>query len=160
MLHRMMPASFQNLVKSDQVRMNIGIRMIDRITHPRLRRQVHYDLRFLLFKQFAKRFPIRNIAPHKIEGSTVLPSTGFLQDPQPLLLEGDIVIIIHLIDAADLSTCFQQPFGQVKSDKARSPCDQICFLWINPVLVHVIFTPASCLALYLPASFALHESAP
>ena len=125
--------------------------MIDRITYPRLRRQVHHDLRFLLFKQLAQHFPIRNVAPHKIEGSTVLPSTGFLRDPQPLLLERDIVIIIHLIDATDLSTCFQQPFGQVKSDKARSSCNQICFLWVNPILIHVLFTPAPCASFAFPS---------
>ena len=48
MLHTVMAAAFEDVPEAHQVRLYVSSRVLDRVTHPRLSREVNYLLRLVL----------------------------------------------------------------------------------------------------------------
>ena len=68
MLHGKMTAGLQDIVKSNEIALDINVRMIDAVTHASLRRQVHHDIKLILLKQSIDRPLIRDIPLNKLIG--------------------------------------------------------------------------------------------
>ena len=51
MLHRMVPAGFQNVVESDNVAFNICVRIFNAIAHACLCRKVHHNIKTVSLKK-------------------------------------------------------------------------------------------------------------
>ena len=116
MLHRTMPACLQNVVKADDIGLDISIRIGDGIANTRLGRQVHHHLRMEFFKNIRNQNFICQIPLDKLE-------TGILgQFCQTILFQSNIVVIIDTVQAnnTDIFNGFKQPLGQIGADKAGS----------------------------------------
>ena len=62
-----MPAALQNIIETDDIALNIRVRVRNGIAHARLRRQIYHQLRLFLRKQIAHSIRIRNICLFKSE---------------------------------------------------------------------------------------------
>lgn len=60
-------ATFQHIYKALQIGINIGMRIIDRMTHAGLGRQMHHIFEPVLSKQLRDRGPIGELKPHEAE---------------------------------------------------------------------------------------------
>ena len=60
MLHRMMPAGFQNVVEPDQIALNVDIRMINAVAHTGLCGQVHNHSRGVSAEDILNQRFVRN----------------------------------------------------------------------------------------------------
>ena len=108
MLHRTpslllgMPASLQNIIKTNHITFDIRVRILYGITHSSLGRQIHYNVRTIRGKEFRYHSFIRNTAPNKLK--TFL----LLQNDKPLLLQTHIIIAIHVIQSSHAAAFPQQ----------------------------------------------------
>lgn len=48
MLHRVVAASLENVEEADEVALQVGARVLDRVTHARLGGEVHHDVEAVL----------------------------------------------------------------------------------------------------------------
>ena len=62
MFHRMMAAGFQNVVETDEVRFDIGVRVGDGVAHAGLCGKVDHDLRLVLLEDSVNARLVRQIA--------------------------------------------------------------------------------------------------
>ena len=63
MLHRIMPAGFQDVEEADQIGFDIDLRMVDGIAHPRLGGEVHNHRRPVFGEDPVHKRLIRQIPP-------------------------------------------------------------------------------------------------
>ena len=61
MVHRIAPARFEDIEKTDDVALDVDIRVFQRIPHSRLRCQVDGDVRSVIRERFQQAFFIRQI---------------------------------------------------------------------------------------------------
>ena len=83
MFHRRfgMPAGFQNIIETNQVTLNVCIRIGDGISYARLRCEVYNDRRLVIRKEAIDYSAVRQISLDKMIGTAALGS-GFLQFPK------------------------------------------------------------------------------
>src|SRR3989344_2243794 len=93
MLHTPVPATFEDITKSYQVGVNVSFRMGDRIAHPRLRGEMHHAIEFLRVKKSGHRLTVNDIQLLKMEVGVAGRAL------ETRLLQPDIVIVAHIIDA-------------------------------------------------------------
>ncbi len=110
-----MPATFQNMKKSDEVAFNIDVRVCETVADPRLRRKMEHPLKPLALKESVDGAPIGEIGFDKSEGrfSFELREAAFFQL--------DIIIIVQIIETDHLMTLPQKPLREVKPDKSGRP---------------------------------------
>jgi len=95
-LHRVRPARLQQVVKADDIGLDIGVRMVDAVPYPRLGGQVDHHVKGIRPKQRLERLLVRKGAlyehvPHRGGG-------GRLADLlQPPLLQAHVVVIVHVV---------------------------------------------------------------
>ena len=126
MLHSCLPiiirmtAGFQNMIESDQVGLNISIRVRNRITDSRLSRQIYYNLRLVFGKNLLHQLPVRNRTLKKYPCAFRMGSCQGLNLFQPVFFYRDIIIVIHVVDANNLHrrSCTQKFQHQIGADKS------------------------------------------
>ena len=99
MLHRIVPAGFQDVVEAYHIALDVGIRILDGIPHPRLGGQVHHNVEVVLLKKLVHQGLIGNIPPEK--GIHDALRNGLFDGPEPILLERRIVVIVHVVQPHD-----------------------------------------------------------
>ena len=114
MLHWPVATGLEDMIEAYQVALDISIRIGDAITHTSLGSQVHHHLRLVFLKDAIDCCLVGNIASD--EGPAVT------QHFQTMLLEGHIVVVVHIINTDDggILHVLQQSLYQVRADKARS----------------------------------------
>ena len=134
MLHALPPAvigvaaGLKDVVKADEVGLDIYVRMVDRIAHARLRGEVHHDVRLVLGKERVQNRLFRHVAAHEAEAAArpgPLRSQR-LKPREAILLEGDLIVVVHAVDAdhVDGIVLAQKGLRQKAADKARRAGDQ------------------------------------
>src|SRR6266704_1064684 len=118
----MMPASLQHVEEAFEVGIGVGMRMIDRMTHTGLRREVDDRRKPVFSEQLIDRRTIRQIDLHETEARISA------QHLQPRLLQSRVIVSAEIIQADDAAAFGQQLTGDVKADKARRTCDQNCLI--------------------------------
>ena len=114
----MMPAPLKDVHKSLQVRINISMWIFQRIAHTGLRRQMNNMIRLFSGEQSFHYSAVSNIPLD--EGKFSFGQKTI----QTRLLQGHIIIIIHIVDTDDRITTRQQSFCTMHPDKSRSACYQ------------------------------------
>ena len=104
---------------ADQISLDIGKGMIERIAHPRLRCEVN-RAPDRAFPQFGgDLLVIRDIEAHELE-------IGMVDElRETRLLEADVVVIVEIVDADDGIAAAQKPLGKVKADETGGACHEI-----------------------------------
>ena len=107
------PASLQNVGKTDQVRIHVGMRVSKRIPHAGLRSEVDHDGKPMPRKQFRNRNAIRQVQSLELKALVVA------ENIEPRGLQLRIVIRIQVVDPYDAVTGLKQSLRHVESDEAR-----------------------------------------
>ena len=141
MLHRMMAAGFQNVVETDEVRFDIGVRVGDGVAHTGLGGEVDHDLWLVLLEGSVNERLVCQIALD--EGEVRIGG----QFAQAVFLQSDVIVIIYAVQANDL--CIrnipQQALGQVRADETGCAGDEYGFAFQINVLLQHTSTPQSFL---------------
>ena len=62
MLHAMMPTPFENIGESDEIRFDVGVRVLDRVAYACLGGQIHHQRRVMIVEEFCNCLAIGNIS--------------------------------------------------------------------------------------------------
>ena len=108
------PAPFDDVKKSDDVALHVGVRIVDGVAHSRLRAQVHHALKFVAVKQGLHCLTVRKIHLDEFEAWITL------QNLQTRLLQRRVVVCVEIVEPDDLITPIEQQPRGVKTDKSRS----------------------------------------
>ena len=119
-----MPATFQHIDETLEIGVDIGMRMVDRIAHASLRREMNHRWQSGVWRTGVPLTPrsARSICSNAKPGSSP-------QDVQARPLQRRIVITVEVVEADHSAAFGQQPAGDVEADETRSPGDQY---WPDP----------------------------
>ena len=109
-----MTAGFQNVIEANHVALDIGIRVGDGVAHTSLGTQIDHNVWVILLKNAVDKCLIRKVT---LDKCIVLE---LLKLCQTSLLDTNIIIIVHVVQANDLSIRLsgQDTFCQVGTDEA------------------------------------------
>lgn len=111
-------ATLENVAESDEIRIDVHRRILDRIAHPRLRRHVHDCVEMLIREKRGQSLSVRHIEFLETE-SFVRAQAG-----KAPFLEADIIVVAEVIDPDDLIAAFEQPQGKGPADEAGNAGDE------------------------------------
>ena len=111
---------FQHVDMPRQVGADIGVRVDQRITHPRLRAQMDDRFDHLIGQRVLHRIHIGKIL--LVEGEQL--AMGGVQPFQPRALQGHGIIVVHIVDADHGMALRHQPVGNRHADKSGRAGDQ------------------------------------
>ena len=116
-------AGFQNIVETDQVALDVDVRMIDRVADAGLCGQINYDGRLVYCKYFVDKGLVGDTAFNKdvLDGRV-----DRVDHAKAVLLELRIIVIVHVVEADHGAACefAAQAHNQVCADKAGGAGDQ------------------------------------
>ncbi len=114
----MVAAAFQHVQRAGQVAVGVGVRILDRVAHARLRREVHDAPDAPIREQRIHRLAVREVDP--LEPELFLRP----QPREPRLLERRVVVRIEVVEADHLVAAREQLPGHVVADEARRAGDE------------------------------------
>ena len=100
MLHRIMAAGFQNVVETDHIAFDVGIRVGYGVTHTSLRTKVDYNVRMVLLKDAIDEGFVCKVSFYK---GIVLK---FLKFSKTSFFDADIIVVVHVVQTNDPSIRF------------------------------------------------------
>ena len=118
MPNRTLPTGLKQAQKARDIGMNIGLGVVQRITHPGLGREMDHNIG-----------PLR---PAKARDTLLVGDIPLLKDkpltgrepPQPILFQRNGIIIVEVIQPNNGSAPLQQTARHMKPDKTRHARDQ------------------------------------
>ena len=127
-----MAAGFKDVVEADEVGLYVHIGVIDRVAHTGLSRKVDDDIGLILGKDAVNDGLISHVAAD--EGKAAAGAFTLLREGTELfkavLLEGDLVIIVHAVDADNMGAfALQQRLAQKAADEPGSASDKDGFIY-------------------------------
>ena len=132
-------AGFQNIVETDQVALDVDVRMIDRIADAGLCGQINYDGGLVYCKYFVDKGLIGDTSFNKdVPDGRV----DRVDHAKAVLLELRIVVIVHIVEADHSAACelAAQAHNQVCTDEAGGAGDQDSFaVQIDGSFAHCLF---------------------
>ena len=116
------PAGFQNAEKADDIRLDIGFRMVDGIPDACLGCKVDDQLRMVLCKESRECFRVCDVCFDECKAVVLQPA-------EPRFLQGRVIVIVQIVDAddPDLRFLLHQTVRQSSADKASSAGNQYGF---------------------------------
>ena len=113
MIYRVMTTRFQDMIEANQVRLYIRIRILNRIPHASLRRQIDHHIEMVLLKELVNQPLICQITFHKLILNPCRLS--LLNHTQAIVLQRRVIIIIQIIQTYNNTFLhlFKQPQHQV-----------------------------------------------
>ena len=118
MRHLVVTAAFEDVHEADDVGVDVGVRILQRIAHAGLRGQMHHAVELLACKQLFHAGAVGHVELDEAE--------AFLRREarQTRLLESWIVVIVEIVETDDFVAARQQNLRYVAADEARSARDQ------------------------------------
>ena len=118
MLAAIVPAAFENVSEADQVRIDIGVRIDQRVAHAGLRREMHDMGEPMLGKQGRHAGAVGEIEPDEAEAGKLC------EFGEPRVFQRRIVIGVEIVDADDGAAAFQQTPADVIADETGGAGDK------------------------------------
>ncbi len=112
MLHLVVSAPFQNIQKSDNIGINVGLGIFNGITNASLSSQIDNMSELLRLEEIAHGLIILKIDVHMLE------QRAFLQNGKTCLFEVDVVIVVEVVESHDFMPFRNQAAGQMKTNEA------------------------------------------
>jgi hypothetical protein len=106
------PAALQDVQEGDDVRVDVGVGVGQRVAHPRLRGQVDHAV---------EPSPAEQLGDGGALGEVQLAEAEARVPPQlrqPRLLEGDVVVVVEAVDPDEVVAARQQAPADMKADEA------------------------------------------
>ena len=95
-------ATFKHVHEAHNIGINVGRRVLDRVAHTGLGRQMYDSFELAGDEELAHRLAVDDIEFLELE------SRPGAQPFEPRLLEPDVVIVVQIVDADDLVTAVEQ----------------------------------------------------
>ena len=112
-------AGFQDVVETDEVGFDVHVRIGNGVAHAGLGCQVHYDVRVPGAENIFNAGLVCNISTDEMVFASFRQSCRFFQFLQAVFLQGDVVVVVHVVYADDADAGNgKEPLHQVRSDKA------------------------------------------
>jgi len=118
MFHSIVTAALQNIQGAYQIRIRIGMRVLQGVAHARLCGEMHHTLWPMLLKRPCDGGAILQV------GEDVGVAGVLLKAGETGTLEGDIIIVVEVIYADHLVTALEQTQGEGGANKASRTGDQ------------------------------------
>jgi hypothetical protein len=96
MLHRIMTASFQNVIEANHVALDVGIRVGDGVANASLGTQIDHNIRVILLKNTVDKCLVRKIP---LDKGIVFELLKFCKTR---FLDANVIIIVHIVQADHL----------------------------------------------------------
>src|SRR5712692_7627651 len=112
MLDPVVATALQDVLKSEDVGVDVGIGIFDRIPHSGLRGQMDHAFRLVLTEKILNGVGIAHVAVDERK------SVRFSQLVEPSLFQSRIVVRIEIVDPDDALAAIEQPLRNVKADEA------------------------------------------
>ena len=118
MLDVVVSTAFQYVRETDEVGLDVGVRVNERISHPCLRRKMHHAL-----KTFGgeKRLHAGGIGHIHLDEAKIWEAAELRQ---PGMLEVNVVVVVEVIDTDHFIPSRQQAEGSVHADESGSAGEQ------------------------------------
>lgn len=117
-LHAVVAAGFEHVAKADEVALDVGLRVGERVAHAGLRGQVNDALGLLSSKDGHQACCVCHVGFDEAE---LLPGAQLLQ---PGFFEGGIVVVVEVVQANDFVAACQQYECCVHANKAGRTCEE------------------------------------
>ena len=118
MLAAIVPAAFQHIEEALHVGIDIGVRIVQRMAHAGLRREMDDMREFVLGEQLRGAVAIGKIVPDEAE------MVRFFELGDARFFQLRIVIRRHAVDADDVAAFGEQTPRDMRADKARRAGDE------------------------------------
>src|SRR5262245_44409283 len=118
MTTRVVPTSFQHVEKALEIGIDVSMRLLDRVAHAGLGREMNDGGEAMLRKQRSDCVAICQIGLHKREAAILL------KDVKPRPLQRGIIIAVEIIEPENRPAFSQKLPGDVKTDEAGRPRGQ------------------------------------
>ena len=118
MADAVVPAPLENVDETDEIRVDVGMGVLQRVPDPGLRGEVDDRIGPFAREELRHRRAVRDAGP-------CIAETGERRDAiEPRLLEGDVVVRIEIVDADDLVAAFEQAKRDGGADEAGRSGDK------------------------------------
>ena len=114
----MVPAAFQDIGEADQIGLDIGVRVAERMTHAGLRGEMHDEGKAARGEQLLHAGAIGEVAFDEFEAGQ------FGEFGEPRLFQLRIVIGVHVVEPDHRPAVAQQPPREVEADETGRAGDQ------------------------------------
>ncbi len=113
-----MAAAFEHVEKADDVAAHVGVGVLQRVAHPGLRRQVDGPVEGIIGED-----SLHGLGVGEVEALEVERVEPF-ELLQPGLLEGDVVVVVEVVDTDHCGAAFEETAGDVHPDEAGGTGDE------------------------------------
>ena len=119
-----MTAGFQDIVETDHVGLDIGVRVCDGIADASLSTKVYYNCRLVLCENLIDHCFVSKVAFVKLVSGFWMLCCAFLNFRKSPLFDGNIVIVVHVVQShnVDRGLGSQKLQYQVAADEAGGSC--------------------------------------
>jgi len=118
MLNAGVPASFEDVEKADDVAVDVHVGILEGVAHARLSRKVNDALRPFAREEIRYPASVGDIELYE-------PESGVRREPREArLLQGNVVVVVEIIEAENVVAARKEPLGDVHSDESRCARDQ------------------------------------
>ena len=114
----LMTTRFKNIYEAHQIRIDVSLRICQRVSNTRLRREVDDSIKAMRFKQAID--PVTIFQPELLKAES---GTTF-QLGQSIMFELRLIVVVEIIDANNGVATIQQASCRVHPDEARCSGDQ------------------------------------
>ena len=116
-------APFQYVHEADQIAVNVGMRVFNRVTYAGLGSQVHDTIQRILAKQGLNRRSVGHVDLVERELRMIDNLC------QPIAFQLNIVIVVQIVETKDMVTTLKESFGQMKTNEPSGTRNQdICHI--------------------------------
>src|SRR6185312_3659569 len=111
MLDAVVAAAFEDMQEAGEIGIDVAVRVVERVAHPSLRREMDYTLGLFAGEGGLDGRPVAKIGFEEAE------AFALLQPGEACLLERHVVIGIEIVEADHLVTAVEQPCRRMIADK-------------------------------------------
>ncbi len=126
MRHVMMTAALENMQRADDIALDIGVRVLNRVANACLCGQVDDLVEPLAGKQLLHRLAIGKIDPLHSEVIVLV------EQRRARLLQRRIIVVVEVVDADNHIATLQQRFCGKETDETGGACDENFHACLNP----------------------------
>lgn len=116
--HPAVAAALEHVGEADEVGIDVGIGVLDRVAHPRLGGQVKDPVETVRGKEFRHACPVRHV--ELLEDEVLVRA----QAREAGFLQGHIVVGVEVVDAVDRVAAVEQSFRDRRADESRGARNQ------------------------------------
>ena len=118
MAHAAVAAAFEHAAEADQVRVDVGLRVVDRVAHAGLGGEMDHGLEALAAEKRLHRPGVGDVRFDELE------SRFARRARKPRLLQSHIVVVVQIVEAGDALAALKQPQCQGGADEAGGAGDE------------------------------------